>query len=82
MKQVRKVASLDSSVVLLGETGTGKEVIANAIHQLSPRSRGPFIKVNCAAIPDSLMDSELFGHEKGAFTGAVDLKKPTGAPSS
>ena len=70
MKQVRKVASLDSSVVLLGETGTGKEVIANAIHQLSPRSRGPFIKVNCAAIPDSLMDSELFGHEKGAFTGA------------
>jgi transcriptional regulator with GAF, ATPase, and Fis domain len=70
MKQVRRVASLESSVVLLGETGTGKEVMANAIHQLSRRRNGPFVKVNCAAIPDSLIDSELFGHEKGAFTGA------------
>ncbi len=70
MKQVRRVAPLGSSVVLVGETGAGKEVIANVMHQLSPRCKGPFIKVNCGAIPDSLIDSELFGHEKGAFTGA------------
>jgi transcriptional regulator with GAF, ATPase, and Fis domain len=60
---------------LLGETGVGKEVIANAIHYASPRSNGPFIKVNCGAIPASLMDSELFGHEKGAFTGASQKKR-------
>ncbi len=75
MKMVEQVAPLDSPVLLLGETGTGKEVIANAIHSASPRKDGPFIKVNCGAIPDTLLDSELFGHEKGAFTGAISLKR-------
>jgi transcriptional regulator with GAF, ATPase, and Fis domain len=75
MKMVRQVAPLDSPVLLLGETGTGKEVIANAIHYSSPRKDGPFIKVNCGAIPDTLLDSELFGHEKGAFTGAISQKR-------
>ena len=70
MEMVRQVAPLSSPVLLLGETGTGKEVIATAIHNLSPRKDGPFIKVNCGAIPANLVDSELFGHEKGAFTGA------------
>lgn len=70
-----QVALLDSPVLLLGETGVGKEVIAGAIHNLSPRRKGPFIKVNCGAIPETLMDSELFGHEKGAFTGAINLKR-------
>ncbi len=74
MEQVRQVAVLPSAVLLQGETGTGKEIIANAIHNLSQRSEGPFIKINCGAIPDSLMDSELFGHEKGAFTGALGRK--------
>ena len=68
--QVRQVAPLNSPVLLLGETGTGKEVIANLIHNLSSRRNGPFIQVNCGAIPDTLIDSELFGHVKGAFTGA------------
>jgi len=68
---VHQVAGLDSPVLLLGETGVGKELVAGAIHGLSPRRRGPFIKVNCGAIAGPLMDSELFGHEKGAFTGAV-----------
>ena len=75
MDMVNEVARLDSSVLLLGETGVGKEVIANAIHRLSPRSNGPLVKVNCGAIPDSLIDSELFGHEKGAFTGALTKKR-------
>ena len=75
MEMVRQVAPLDSRVLLLGETGVGKEVIANAIHHASSRAEGPFIKVNCGAIPDSLMDSELFGHEKGAFTGALTQKR-------
>jgi transcriptional regulator with GAF, ATPase, and Fis domain len=75
MEQVRQVAPIDSPVLLLGETGTGKEVIANAIHNASPRRPGPFIKVNCGAIPQTLMDSELFGHEKGAFTGALSQKR-------
>ena len=75
MEMVRQVAPLDSPVLMLGETGTGKEVIANAIHYSSPRKDGPFIKVNCGAIPDTLLDSELFGHEKGAFTGAVTQKR-------
>jgi transcriptional regulator with GAF, ATPase, and Fis domain len=75
MKMVGQVAPLDSPVLLLGETGTGKEVIANAIHYSSPRRDGPFIKVNCGAIPDTLLDSELFGHEKGAFTGAISQKR-------
>ena len=71
MDMVDQVSHSTSPVLLLGETGVGKDVIANAIHHSSPRKDGPFIKVNCGAIPDSLMDSELFGHEKGAFTGAV-----------
>jgi transcriptional regulator with GAF, ATPase, and Fis domain len=75
MELVREVAPLDSPVLLLGETGTGKDVIANAIHYSSSRREGPFIKVNCGAIPETLMDSELFGHEKGAFTGAVSQKR-------
>lgn len=70
MEMVRRVARTESPVLILGETGVGKELIANAIHTHSPRSEGPFVKVNCGAIPDSLIDSELFGHEKGAFTGA------------
>jgi len=75
MEMVRQVAPLNSPVLLLGETGTGKEVIANAIHYSSPRKDGPFIKVNCGAIPETLLDSELFGHEKGAFTGAVSQRR-------
>jgi transcriptional regulator with GAF, ATPase, and Fis domain len=71
MEMVQQVAPLSNTVLLMGETGTGKEVIANAIHFASPRKDGPFIKVNCGAIPETLIDSELFGHEKGAFTGAV-----------
>ena len=71
MELVERVAFLDSPVLLLGETGVGKDVIANAIHYSSGRKDGPFIKVNCGAIPETLIDSELFGHEKGAFTGAV-----------
>ncbi len=70
MQQVRQVAPTESPVLLTGETGVGKDVIANAIHLGSPRRDGPFIPVNCGAIPESLLDSELFGHEKGAFTGA------------
>ena len=75
MEMVRQVAALSSPVLLLGETGTGKEVIAGAIHNLSQRKEGPFIKINCGAIPENLMDSELFGHEKGAFTGALSQKR-------
>jgi transcriptional regulator with GAF, ATPase, and Fis domain len=75
MEMVRQVAPLTSPVLLLGETGTGKEVIAGAIHNLSSRKEGPFVKVNCGAIPESLVDSELFGHEKGAFTGAISQKR-------
>jgi len=75
MEMVRKVAPLDSPVLLLGETGVGKGVIAGAIHYLSPRRKGPFITVNSGAIPETLIDSELFGHEKGAFTGAIEQKR-------
>jgi transcriptional regulator with GAF, ATPase, and Fis domain len=75
MEMVRQVAPLLSPVLLLGETGTGKDVIANVIHNLSPRRAGPFVKVNCGAIPESLIDSELFGHDKGAFTGAISQKR-------
>jgi transcriptional regulator with GAF, ATPase, and Fis domain len=75
MHKVRQVAPTESPVLLSGETGVGKDVIANAIHLGSPRRDGPFIPVNCGAIPDSLLDSELFGHEKGAFTGALAKKR-------
>lgn len=75
MENVEQVAPLKNTVLIVGETGTGKEVIANAIHRRSPRKNEPFIKVNCGAIPESLIDSELFGHEKGAFTGAIDQKR-------
>ena len=75
MEKVEQVADLTNTILLFGETGVGKEVIANAIHRLSPRRNEPFIKVNCGAIPENLIDSELFGHEKGAFTGAVKQKR-------
>jgi PAS domain S-box-containing protein len=74
MENVRKVAGSDATVLLLGETGTGKELVARAIHRLSRRAGNSFIKMNCAAIPSGLLESELFGNEKGAFTGAVNKK--------
>ena len=75
MEKVRMVAARNSPVLLTGETGTGKEVIANAIHDRSNRCNGPFVKMNCGAIPETLIDSELFGHERGAFTGATSEKR-------
>jgi len=72
---VHRVAPTKATVLLRGESGTGKELIAKAIHYMSPRSKGPFVKFNCASIPEGLLESELFGHEKGAFTGAITSRK-------
>ncbi|MCB2154021.1 sigma-54 dependent transcriptional regulator [bacterium] len=71
----RQVAAASTTVMIYGESGAGKEMVTRAIHESSPRSRGPFIALNCAAIPDTLLESELFGHEKGSFTGATEAKK-------
>ncbi|HEV3443127.1 MAG TPA: sigma 54-interacting transcriptional regulator, partial [Gemmataceae bacterium] len=75
MAQIELVARSDAPVLVLGETGSGKEVVARAIHSRSRRASGPFLRVNCGAIPPELVDSELFGHEKGSFTGAVNIRK-------
>ncbi len=75
LESVSMVAPSEATALLTGESGTGKELIANALHQNSPRRDGPFVKINCAALPETLLESELFGHEKGAFTGAVARKQ-------
>jgi DNA-binding NtrC family response regulator len=74
VRMVRKIAPSNSTVLIQGESGTGKEVVARAIHRLSPRAARPFVAINCSAIPDTLIENELFGHERGAFTGATERK--------
>src|SRR3546814_4874045 len=74
-KLIEQVAGFDTTVLVTGESGTGKEVVARAIHERSPRRAHPFVAVNCGAIPSELLESELFGHEKGAFTGAITARR-------
>ena len=73
-RTIERIAKAEATVLVTGESGTGKELVARAVHELSPRAKGPFIAVNCGAIPGELIESELFGHEKGAFTGATDRR--------
>jgi DNA-binding NtrC family response regulator len=75
LAQGKQVAGANTTVIIYGESGTGKELVTRAIHEASPRARGPFVALNCAAIPDNLLESELFGHERGSFTGATEAKK-------
>ncbi|KAB0485582.1 sigma-54 factor interaction domain-containing protein, partial [Pseudomonas vancouverensis] len=74
LDRIEQIAPSEASVLIIGNTGTGKELVARQVHMMSQRSRGPFVAVNCGAFTESLAESELFGHEKGAFTGAINSK--------